>query len=269
MVYATLPITSDFPSSESFSKAKTAARRSLTLDDNVAEAHVALCSAHFWHDWDWAKAEEEGRKAIALDSNSAWAHLRYAHVLSNEGKHAEALEEIGRARLLDPLSIIVNTMSGMFCYQARRYEEAVLHFRRALELNPKFWVAHVNLAKALHAQGRTEEALAEAAKSRETAGGNSEPISLEGYFLARLGWNAEAEKRIGELEALAKQNYVPPYNFATVYLGMEDTGKSIEWLERGFGERDVHMVFLGVDPKWDLLRSDQRFQDLLRRVGFR
>ena len=75
----------------------------------MAEAHIALCSAHFWHDWDWAKAEEEGRKAIALDSNSAWALVRYAHVLSNEGKHAEAIEEIGRARLLDPLSLMVNT----------------------------------------------------------------------------------------------------------------------------------------------------------------
>lgn len=269
MVYATLPITSDFPSGEAFAKAKAAARRALALDDTVAEAHVALCSAHFWHDWDWAKAEEEGRKAIALDSNSAWAHLRYAHVLSNEAKHAEAIEEIGRARLLDPLSLIVNTMSGMFCYQARRYKEAMPYFLAALELNPKFWVAHVNLAKALHALDRTEEGLAEAAKSRETAGGSSEPISLEGYFLARLGQNAEAEKRIGELKSLAKQNYVPPYNLATVYLGMEDTGRSIEWLERGFGERDVHMVFLGVDPKWDPLRSDQRFQDLLRRVGFR
>ncbi|HVB36622.1 MAG TPA: winged helix-turn-helix domain-containing protein [Candidatus Acidoferrales bacterium] len=268
MVYATLPITSDFPSGESFAKAKTAARRALALDDKVAEAHVALCSAHFWYDWDWAKAEEEGRKAIGLDSNSAWAHLRYAHVLSNEGKHAEAIEEIGRARLLDPLSLMVNTMSGMFRYQARRYEEAMPHFLEALELNPKFWVAHINLAKALHAQGRTEEALAEAAKARETAGGSSEPIALEGYFLARLGRRAEAEKRIGELEARGKENYVPPYNFATVYLGLEDAERSIEWLERGFTERDVRMVFLGVDPKWDALRSDQRFQDLLRRVGF-
>ncbi len=268
MVYATLPITSDFPAGESFTKAKGAARRALALDDKAAEAHIALCAAHFWHDWDWAKAEEEGRNAIALDSNSAWALVRYAHVLSNEGKHAEAIEEIGRARLLDPLSLMVNTMSGMFRYQARRYEEAMPHFIAALELSPKFWIAHINLAKTLGAMGRTEEALAEAGKARETAGGSSEPISLEGYFLARLGRRAEAERRIGELEARAKQNYVPPYNFATVYLGMDDAARSMEWLERGFAERDVRMVFLGVDPKWDALRAGQRFQDLLRRVGF-
>jgi TolB-like protein/Tfp pilus assembly protein PilF len=268
MVYATLPITSDFPSGESFTKARAAARRALAVDDRVAEAHVALCSTHFWHDWDWAKAEEEGRKAIALDSNSAWAHLRYAHVLSNEAKHTEAIEEIERARLLDPLSLIVNAMSGMFRYQARRYAEAIPHFMAALELNPKFWVAHVNLAKTLGAMGRTDEAFAEAQRAREFSGGSSEPISLEGYLLARLGRRADAEKRIGELEELARQNYVPPYNFATVYLGMEDAGRSMEWLERGFAERDVHMVFLGVDPKWDVLRSEQRFQDLLRRVGF-
>lgn len=268
MVYATLPITSDFPSEESFAKAKAAARRALSLDDRVAEAHVALCSAHFWHDWDWAKAEEEGRKAIALDSNSAWAHLRYAHVLSNEAKHDEAIEEIGRARLLDPFSVMANTMSGMFCYQARKYEEAITHFLRALELEPRFWVAHINLAKALHAQSRTEEALAEARKAREFSGGSSESVSLEGYLLARLGRRAEAENRIRELESMAKANYVPPYNFATVHLGLGDTDKSLEWLERGFAERDVRMVFLGVDPKWDALRSDRRFRDLLSRVGF-
>ncbi|MHB8410892.1 MAG: winged helix-turn-helix domain-containing tetratricopeptide repeat protein [Candidatus Acidiferrales bacterium] len=268
IVYATLPINGDFPSSEAFAKAKTEALRALALDDKVAEAHIALCSAHFWHDWDWAKAEEEGRKAIALDSNSAWAHVRYAHVLSNEAKHAEAIEEIERARLLDPLSLMVNTMSGMFCYQARRYAEATPHFLRALELNPKFWVAHINLAKNLYAQGRIEEALVEATKAREFSGGSSEPISLEGYLLARMRRRAEAEERLGELETLAKRNYVPPYNFATVYLGLENPSKTIEWLERGFAERDVRMVFLGVDPKWDALRSDQRFQDLLRRVGF-
>jgi TolB-like protein/Tfp pilus assembly protein PilF len=268
MVYATLPITSDFPSGESFAKAKASARRALALDDRVAEAHVALCSTHFWHDWDWAKAEEEGRKAIALDSNSAWAHLRYAHVLSNEAKHTDAIDEIERARLLDPLSLIVNAMSGMFRYQARRYAEAIPHFQAALELNPKFWVAHVNLAKTLDAMGRTEEAFAEVQKAAEFSGGSSEPISLKGYYLARLGRRAEAEKQVGELEALARQNYVPPYNFATVYLGMEDAGKSMEWLERGFAERDVRMVFLGVDPKWDVLRPEQRFRDLLRRVGF-
>jgi TolB-like protein/Tfp pilus assembly protein PilF len=268
MVYATLPIASDFPSGESFTKARAAARQALALDERVAEAHIALCSAHFWHDWDWAKAEEEGRKAIALDSNSAWALVLYAHVLSNEAKHTQAIEEIGRARLLDPLSLMVNTMSGMFQYQARQYQEAMPHFMAALELNPKFWVAHVNLAKTLGAMGRTEEALAEVQKAGEFSGGSSDPISLEGYFLARLGRRAEAEKQIGELEALARQNYVPPYNFATVYLGMDDARKSMEWLERGFTERDVRMVFLGVDPKWDALRPEPRFQNLLRRVGF-
>lgn len=268
MVYATLPITSDFPAGESFAKAKAEARRALALSDKIAEAHVVLCSIYFWHDWDWPLAEKEGRKAIALDSNSAWAHLRYAHVLSNAGKHVEAIEEIGRARLLDPLSLMVHTMGGMFRYQARRYSEAIPHFLRALELEPGFWVAQVNLAKALHAQGQTEAALAEAAKSRESAGGSSEPISLEGYFLARLGRRAQAEERIGELEALAKRRYVPPYNFATIYLGLEQTEKSIEWLERGFAERDVRMVFLDVDPKWDAFRSNQRFRNLLRRIGF-
>jgi TolB-like protein/Tfp pilus assembly protein PilF len=269
MVHATLPITSDFPSSESFAKAKGAARQALALDDRVAEAHAAQCATYFWHDWDWAAAEEEGRKAIALDSNSAWAHLRYAHVLSNAEKHAEAIAEIERASLLDPFSLMVNTMNGMFRYQARRYDEAIPHFLRALELNPKFWVAHINLAKVLHAQGQNEEALVEAQKAREFSGGSSEPISLEGYLHARIGRRAEAEKRLGELEALARTNYLPPYNFATVHLGLRDAEKTIGWLERGVRERDVRMVFLGVDPKWDALHAEPRFRDLLRRIGFR
>lgn len=267
IVYVTLPITSDFPSSEFFAKAKAAALRALALSD-VAEAHIALCSAGFWHDWDWTKAEEEGRLAIAADVNSAWAHLRLAHVYSNAGKHAEALEEIERARLLDPLSLMANTMSGMFYYQARRYEESIPHFLRALELDPKFWVAHINFAKALHALGRTREALAEATKARESSRGSSEPTSLEGYLLARLGYRAEAAKHLLELEELANKSYVPPYNFATLYLGLDDAEKSVAWLERGLAERDVRMVFLNVDPKWDVLRSDRRFQNLLQRAGF-
>lgn len=268
MVYATLPITSDFPSGQAFAKAKAAAQQALALDENVAEAHVALCSAHFWHDWEWAKAQEEGRKAIMLDSNSAWALVRYAHVLSNVGKHAEAIQEIERARLLDPLSVMVNGLGGMFYYQARRYGEAIPHFLRALELNPKLWVTHVNFAKTLHALGRNEEALAEAKKARATSDGNSEPVSMEAYLYAHMGQRAEAETRLRELEMLGKQKYTPPYNFATAYLGLGDTEKTIEWLERGFADRDVRMIFLGVDSKWDSLRLDYRFQNLLRRVGF-
>jgi TolB-like protein/Tfp pilus assembly protein PilF len=267
MVYCTLPITSDYSSGETFQKGKSAARKALELDEGVAEAHVALCALQFWHDWQWEKAAEEGRKAIALDSNSSWAHLRYGHVLSNAGKHEEAIEEAARARRLDPVSLMSNTLSGVFHYQARRYEEALRHMHRALEINPQFWIAHINLAKVLYQLGETEKGLAEADQARDSAGGNSEPVSMKGYLLARLGRRADSEKCLHELESAAKGGYVPPYNFATIYLGLENKQKTLEYLERGVKERDVHMVFLTVDPKWDPLRSDARFRKVLRHIG--
>ena len=265
--YAMLPITTDVPSGDSFHRAKAAAAQSVSLDNTLAEAHVALCAVDFWYEWDWPRAEEECRKAIALNPNYALAHMRYAHVLSNEGRHAEAFQEIERARLLDPSSHITNTNKGFFLYQARQYDLGVEQLRKALEFDPSFWVAHVDLCKAYEQVRMYDSGLSECRKAWELSSGNTEAISLKAHILAAQGKVPEARKELQYLKRLAGTKYVPPYNVALIYAGLGEKDPSLEWLEKAYQEHDVHLVFLLVDAKWDALRGEPRFQNLLHRMG--
>jgi tetratricopeptide (TPR) repeat protein len=262
-----LPITTDVPSGDSFHRAKAAAAQSVSLDNTLAEAHVALCAVDFWYEWDWPRAEEECRKAIALNPNYALAHMRYAHVLSNEGRHAEAFQEIERARLLDPSSHITNTNKGFFLYQARQYDLGVEQLRKALEFDPSFWVAHVDLCKAYEQVRMYDSGLSECRKAWELSSGNTEAISLKAHILAAQGKVPEARKELQYLKRLAGTKYVPPYNVALIYAGLGEKDPSLEWLEKAYQEHDVHLVFLLVDAKWDALRGEPRFQNLLHRMG--
>ncbi|HLW82855.1 MAG TPA: winged helix-turn-helix domain-containing protein [Candidatus Acidoferrales bacterium] len=263
-----LPLTSDAPSHQVMPKGKEAARRALEIDPELAEAHTAIAFANFWYDWDWANSEKRFCRALELNSNYSWARYRYAHLLSNIGRHDEALGVVDAARELDPLSLIINTMCSQFRYQAARLDEALALATRPLELDPNFWVAHLNLSKIYAAMQRYDEALAEAEKARVACGLSTEPLSLAGHAQARLGHRVEAEKALNELLAMRDARYVPPYNIARVYLGMGEHGKALEWLECAYAERDVRLAFLKVEPKWNPLRTDGRFKKLIRRVGF-
>ena len=264
--YASLPITSDVPPRDSFLKAKQAAAQALALDDNSAEAHVALCVIRFWSDWDWAGAEEECREAIALNANYAIAYMRYAHVLSNEGRHSEAMAEMERGRLLDPFSPWMQTFEGFFFYQAHQYEPAIEQLRRAVALTPNFWVAHIELCKVYEQKGMFDDALTECHLAYKFSGGNTEASSLMGHIYAAQGKRSEAQREIEELNRLSRAKYVPPYNLALIYMGLGNKQKAMEWLEKAYLDRDIHLVFLRVEPKWDAVREDPRFQDLLRRI---
>ncbi len=264
--YRTLPITSDVAPKDAFPKAKEAVTKALELDDSLAEAHAILGWIKFWFDWDWAGSESEFRRAIELNPNNADAHRGYAHLLSNTGRHEEALREVERARELDPLSLITNTLQGQFLHFAGRDDEAVRRFEIALELNPNFWVAHVNLANVFIRKKMYEPALAELAKAREQSGGNTMTISLTGYVLALSGERERARVLLEELRRLSMQRYVPPYNLAVVHHGLGEREEALAWLERAYEERDVLLTFAAVDRKWDALRSDQRFVSLLKRM---
>jgi TolB-like protein/Tfp pilus assembly protein PilF len=265
--YVMLPISSDAPSRDVVPNAMLAACRALEIDPELAEAHVAAASANFWYDWDWKQSERSFRRALALNANYSWAHFRYAHLLSNTGRHEEAFAEVAIARELDPLSLIINTMCGQFRYQAGRLDEALPFLARALDLDPNFWVAHVDCAKVYAAQGRYEEALASATRARQSGGGSTEPLSLIGHAAACLGRRDHAQDALRELLSMTEARYVPPYNVALVYLALGDIEKCLEWLERAFADRDVRLVFLRVEPKWNPLRSNPRFRNLVKRVG--
>ena len=247
--YRSLAIASDARPKEAFRKAKAAAQRAIEIDEQLPLPHAYLAFIHFWFDWDWAAAEKEARRAIECDPHSAPAYLAYAHLLSDLGRHEEAIAAQARARELEPLSLIINAMEGQFFYHAGRDEEANACLLRTLELEPRFWIAHLVLGKIHLRQRRYAEAIACFKKARQFSGDNSEAISMIGYALAQSGHDAGARGLLGQLQASEK--YVPPYNIAVIYNGLGETGNALDWLERACEHRDVRLSFLRVDPKWE------------------
>jgi eukaryotic-like serine/threonine-protein kinase len=267
--YRTLPIAgTKMTAKEAMPQAKAAARRALEIDQNLAEAHITMGWVGFFYDWDWGAAESELKRAIELAPNNADAHRAYAHMLSNSGRHEEAISEGKRARELDPLSLITNALEGQFLLYAGRSEEAIARLRKTLEIEPNFWAAYNGLARVYIHQGRFEEAIVELNNAKELSAGSTEPITQLGFALAKSGNRERAQATIAELKLLAAKQYVPAYSFAVIHIGLGDAEEALNYLERSFQERESQLSFIKIDGRWDDLRPDPRFHDLLRRVGF-
>ena len=259
----------DMPPTELLPKAKAAAQKAIDIDDTLADAHAELGFIIFWYDWDWNGAEKQYKRALQLDPNNADTHLFYAHLLSNIGRHAEALAAVKRARELDPLNLRTNALEGQFLIHAGRTDEALARLQKTFEMTPNYYFAHLFAASAYIEKGMFPEAIVEAHKARELSGPtNSHPMGFLGYALGKSGKQAEAREVLAELLKSASERYVSPYNIALIYNGLGDPDKTFAWLERAYEQRDQKIVFLKVEPKWNNLREDPRFQDLMRRVGF-
>jgi DNA-binding winged helix-turn-helix (wHTH) protein/TolB-like protein/Tfp pilus assembly protein PilF len=265
--YLLLPITSDAPSREILPAAKEAVTKALEIDERLVEAHVSLAGIKYWIEWDWQGSEKECRRAIELNPNHPGAHFRYAHLLSTVGRHPEAIAEARRALEIDPVSPLTNLFLGQFLYQARQYDPAIEPLQNALELAPNDWLARLNLGKVYVQQKKYAEAIEEFQKARGFSGSNTETIAVMGHALAVSGKRGEAQKVLDELKNMSKQRYVPPYNIAIVYVGLGEKEQAHAWLEKAYEDRDVRLVFLKVEPKWDALRADERFMDLIGRMG--
>jgi tetratricopeptide (TPR) repeat protein len=171
-----------------------------------------------------------------------------------------------RAREIDPLSLIINALDGLFLYYAQRDDEAIARLEKTFEIDPNYWVAHINLAKVYTGKRMYDEAIAELNKARELSSGNTETISLLGYALAMSGKRDQARATLNELHHLSTERYVPPYNIAMVYNGLDESDETLAWLEKAYDERDVRLTFIKVDPKWDKQRSDSRFAAIIKRL---
>jgi TolB-like protein/class 3 adenylate cyclase/Tfp pilus assembly protein PilF len=263
-----LAITSDVPSKDCLPAAKEAATKALQIDDSLAEAHASLSFSLIWFDWDWAGGEREAKRAVALNPNSAVAHFAYGHVLSDLGRHQEAIAEIARTRELDPVFLLPRALEGMFLHHARRDDEAVARLQKVLDLDPNFWVTHLIFGKVFITQRKYSEAIAEFSKARELSHGNSDTIASIGYIAALTGDEAKARAVLAELKALSEQgHYVPPTTIALVYNGLKDENDALGSLDKACEERDVRLTLLKVDPNWDSFRSNPRFVAILKRIG--
>lgn len=266
--YRTQAIAAHAPSREVCPKAKALATRALEIDESLADAHVALGWVEFFYDWDWANAERRLKRAIELAPNNSEAHRAYAHLLSVLGRHDEAIAEGKRARELAPLTLITAALEGQFLFYAGRLDEATDRLNKTLELDPNFWVAHNALGRVYTLQGRYDDAISVLTKAKKIAGGSNEPVTQLGYALAKSGRRSEAQASSKELESFARQNYVPMYFLAIIYCGLGEREKTLNYLETSLAEREVQMTFLKVDTRWDWLRGEPRFVDLMRRMNF-
>lgn len=261
-------INSDVPPLDVIPRVRDAAQKALSANPNLAEAHYARGYLDWMLEWHWPAAETMFRRAVDLDPRNAWAHIMLGHLLSQMGRHNEALAETRRARELDPQNAITYALSSQVAFQARDYAAALDHASQAIALDPELWIGHMMRGQAYEQTGEAELALNALAIAERFSGGNSKPVALRGYILARTGRRNQARDVLTALEVRSRERYVPPYAMALVHAGLGDTDAVFEWLDRAFDVRDVHLIYLPPDPKWDAARSDPRFVALLTRCGF-
>jgi TolB-like protein/DNA-binding winged helix-turn-helix (wHTH) protein len=249
------------PPTELMPKARNAAVKALELDENLAEAHTSLALIAEDYDYDWQTAEKEFRRAIQLDPGYATAHQWYAECLSRQGRFEEALAESERARQLDPLSLIIATDHAAVLFYARQYDRAIAQFRAVLDMDPHFSRATMIIGAYVE-EGRFAEALEEVKRGLPP---DDSPwtVATKAYVYGRWGQTALAEHELAKLKRMARYQ---DSDLLLAYLGTGRKDQAIAVLQKAYAEHNTFLD-LKVHPAYDPLRSDPRFQDLLRHVG--
>lgn len=248
------------PAHEMMPKAREAARKALSLDDDLAEAHAAHGNIIIYYDYDFAGAEREHKRAIELNPNYATAHHWYSELLMGLGRHEEALAEIRRALEIDPLSLILNRQYGASLLFARQYDAAVAQMQRTVELDAIFAVAHSTLSVAYRMKGDHAESVEEFAKFQELTGGEQTAALMRESFAAG-GWQGFLRAMTGEPRPVN----LTPYNVATFYAALGENDQAFLELNKSYQDREAILGLLRADPRFDALHDDPRFQDLAGR----
>jgi len=266
--YSSSPINGDAPPLEVWPKARDAAARATQIAPELAETQTSVGFVKFWLDWEWAAAEAAFRQAITINPSYALGHRLLGIVLSHMGRREESLAAAQQARQLDPLNTSHQALSAQIAFAARDFAAAVQFAKRAIAIDPEFWVGHMQLGQAYEQLGELELALDALNQAARLGNGNSKAISLRGYILAKQGKTQEARELLGALDAVARERYVPPYAHALVHAGLGELEMALQLLDRAHDAHDVHLTFLVYDPKWDPLRADPRFIRILGRCAF-
>jgi TolB-like protein/DNA-binding winged helix-turn-helix (wHTH) protein/thioredoxin-like negative regulator of GroEL len=248
-------------------KAQEAAYKAVDLDPDLAEAHTSLGAVHFLHDWDWAGAEKEMKRAIELNPGSSDAHMWYADFLAQMGHSEQAISEIQRAEALDPLSLAVHVQAGWVFYLARKDKEATAEWGRTIDLEPNFAILHTAVWAAYLQKAEFRKVLAEVPEAQVTDESTVNLAAMAGSY-AVSGRKQDAKRVLAKLSAISKKRYVCAYEMGTAYAILGDKDKAVACLRKAYEERSSCMTDLKADPRLDSLRSDPRFHELLRNVGF-
>ena len=251
---------------EALPKAKIAATKALELDNTLSEAHNSLAFCFDAFDWDLESAGKEFQRAIELNPGYATAHHWHAWHLSLLGRYDEAIEEMKKAKNLDPLSLIINADLAELLVIAHFSDESIIQSRKTIEMDPNFALAHNQLAQAYLQKHMNREAIAELQKAVELSGSSPTCVANLARAYAASGKTSEAIKLLGDLKKHSNRSYSDASEIAVIYAALGDKDQAMRWLEIGYAERFNPGVLLR--PGFDPLRSDPRFQDLVLRIGF-
>jgi TolB-like protein/DNA-binding winged helix-turn-helix (wHTH) protein/Tfp pilus assembly protein PilF len=266
--YSMLGFRGAFPSKDALSRAKTAALKAIDLDDNLAEPHASLAFIAETHEWDWATAEREYKRAVQLNPGDARTHNWYAGYLIYVGRFEEGVSEARRARELDPLSLPVNNALAGRLLAAGRYDEALEQVQETLQLGPHFAPAHQTLGWAHLHGGKSEDAIQDFQKALQLSGSEDTDLMLDlGFAYATAGNREEAGRILDKLKNLRKRGIVPSGSIGILYGALGDLNEAFGWLEKAYEERDPQLTYLKAGRRFEPLRQDPRFRELMRRVG--
>lgn len=248
-------------------KARAAALKALEIGDDVAEAHTSLGLVRELYDWDWWGAEKEFWRASELNPGDASVLFECGFFLSRMTRLDEGLECMRRARQLDPLSPVVSTNVGVNLYYQREFDQALQCYLEALELDPNYYPAHFRLAMTYLHTERLQEGIASLERAKVLSGECPFILGLLGHALAVSGDREGARRLLSHLDSIASKRYVRPLSRVPICLGLGDEGATFEWLDQACREHDAQLVDIKIDPLYDQLRPNPRFQALLRRMN--
>jgi eukaryotic-like serine/threonine-protein kinase len=254
------------PPGESCPKARAAAVKALEIDENLGEAHAGLGWIKMSCDWDWPGSEREFKRALEINPNDGTARRWHGDYLNAMGRLDESLSEHRRALEAEPLSLIHGVLLGRILYFTRQYDQAIEQLRKTIDMDPSFVDAHFYLGSVYEQKATFREAIAELRQALSASAGSPRVEAALGHAYAVSGQRRMAEESLVRLKEQSKQRYVAAYDIAVVYIGLEEKDQALKYLEMAYAEHSCWIMWLRVDPRFDGIRGDSRYQDLLRRM---
>jgi TolB-like protein/Flp pilus assembly protein TadD len=261
--YALLAYYGGAPAQEALPKAREAALKALSMDDNLAESHNALGFVLVLYDYDYVGAERQYRRVIELNPNYALAHQNLGVMLNRIGRHEEGMAEIRRALEIEPLSIVINRLYGDALFCGKRYDEALAQLKKTLELDPAFPTTHLSLSGLYQLTGKYAESVESFAKYQDLSG-RPQTAKLARESFAARGWQGYLKEMTGTQRPMG----VSPFITATFLVQLGEKDKAFAELDKALDNREYLLLYIRIDPRLDPLRDDPRLNELIRRMRF-
>ncbi len=265
--YSLIGFYGGLPPEQAYGNAKANAITALDIDDELAEPHTSLAFPTLMYDWNWSAAEKEHRRAIELNPNCALAWDWYGLNLMQVGRFNESLLALKQAHELDPVSVVALSHQGWLHYYSRQYDRAIAVLRQALELDASFTQASWFLVQTYLHAGEAHNAVEELERSMRLSGIHPASLALKSVAYGALGRRKDAIAVLDQLRSLSTQRRVEPYFMAYAVAPFADNDETFSWLERAYDDRSGWLIFLPIDPGFDVLRTDHRLIDLMQRVN--